>query len=199
MAPALIALDLMDTVLVDPFFVDVPRLLGRPIEQVVALLDGQAWVAFETGAIDETTYLARMFRTGRAPADIAGDDLKRTILDGCRFLPGMEQLLADLCARATRIWALSNYSPWMVELRRRLDLDRYFEGYVVSYETGFRKPDPRAYRDLFQRAGVEPPSCLFVDDRQVNVEAARQLGMTALLFKSAAQLRQQLAGLGVVV
>jgi len=199
MAPALIALDLMDTVLADPFFADVPRLLGRPIEKVVELLDGPAWVAFETGAIDETVYLARMFRSGRAPSNVSSDDVKRTILDGCRFLPGMEQLLADLGARATRIWALSNYSPWMVELRQRLGLDRHFAGYVVSYETGFRKPDPRAYRCLLQRAGVEAQSCLFVDDRQVNVEAARQLGMPALLFSSAAQLRQDLARLGVVV
>ena len=59
------------------------------------------------------------------------------------------------------------------------------------------KPDPRIYRlavDLTQR---DPRECLFVDDRPLNVAAARRVGMPAIRFESAAQLRQELAANGV--
>jgi putative hydrolase of the HAD superfamily len=102
----------------------------------------------------------------------------------------MESLLGELSS--TRLWALSNYSAWIELMRQRLDLDRYFEGYVVSCVTGYRKPDPRAYEALLRRANLAPGHCLFVDDRQENVAAALRLGMQALVFRGVADLRAQL-------
>jgi putative hydrolase of the HAD superfamily len=118
--------------------------------------------------------------------------VKQVIVNGYRFLEGMEPLLRELTTSSSKLWALSNYSPWIELLRQRLDLDRYFEAYVVSCVTGFRKPDPRAYEALLNRANLAPGLCLFVDDRQENVSAALRLGMQALLFQDAADLREQL-------
>jgi putative hydrolase of the HAD superfamily len=48
-----------------------------------------------------------------------------------------------------------------------------------------RKPDPRIYELTISRlGGVELHECLFVDDNEQNVEAARALGMTAVQFHS---------------
>ena len=60
--PLLLALDLMDTVVQDPFYIEIPKLLGRPLNQVAALLRPGAWVEFETGKLDEATYLQKMYR-----------------------------------------------------------------------------------------------------------------------------------------
>lgn len=196
-SPALLVLDLMDTVIRDPIFVEVPRLLGRSIEEVFRLLDSQAWVAFETGAIDETSYLKRMFRDDPPPG-VSSGELRRAILDSYCFLDGMEHLLSDLRRQEVRIWGLSNYSPWMEILRSRLLLDRFFEEIVVSYQTGFRKPDVRAFTSLLARSEIPPDRCLFVDDRLANVEAARQLGMDTLLFHDTQTLRRDLQRLGLL-
>jgi putative hydrolase of the HAD superfamily len=193
----LLALDVMDTVVRDPIFHAVPRRLGCTVAELFELLDGQPWVEFETGAIDEAAYLRRMFRT-EPPAGVSSHDLRDTILGGYRFVDGMEGLLCELQGHDLRIWGLSNYSPWMEQLRDRLQLDRFIEGYVLSYETGYRKPDPRAYEPLLQRAAIQAAECLFVDDRQPNVEAARKLGINAVRFESADRLRRELVGYRVL-
>jgi epoxide hydrolase-like predicted phosphatase len=58
---------------------------------------------------------------------------------------------------------------------------------VYSYEVGIDKPDRRIYQLTCERLGVDPGEVVFLDDVEVNVVAARQLGMRAVLFQSTAQ------------
>jgi putative hydrolase of the HAD superfamily len=109
----------------------------------------------------------------------------------------MRRVLAGLATRGAHPWALSNYSPWLGVMRRRLELDRYFSGYVVSCETGERKPAPGAYAALVQRTGEPASRWVVVDDRRSNVEGARRAGMEGLRFESAAQLEHELRSRGL--
>jgi epoxide hydrolase-like predicted phosphatase len=53
---------------------------------------------------------------------------------------------------------------------------------VYSHEEGVRKPDPRAYRIVCERLGVQPGEAVFLDDVPVCVEGARSVGMHAVRF-----------------
>jgi putative hydrolase of the HAD superfamily len=68
-----------------------------------------------------------------------------------------------------------------------LPVDELFELVVDSAFVGLRKPDPAIYRLTCDRLGVAPERCLFVDDVEPNCAAARELGMTAVLFRSSEQ------------
>jgi FMN phosphatase YigB (HAD superfamily) len=193
----LLALDIMDTVVRDPIFHDVPRRFALAQRELFELLDGRAWVDFETGAVDEAVYLERMF-SRPPPPGMTSRLVRDTIIDGYCFVEGMEALLGELVARRVRMWGLSNYSPWMETLRRRLQLDRFLDGYTLSCETGYRKPDPRAYTSLLEAAAVPAEECLFIDDRERNVEAAREQRINAIRFEGAAQLRRELVRYGVL-
>ncbi|AWL39775.1 MULTISPECIES: HAD family hydrolase [unclassified Streptomyces] len=59
---------------------------------------------------------------------------------------------------------------------------------VSSALEGAAKPDPALYRIAAGRAGVRPERCLFVDDRQENIDTAEALGMTGVLFREPADL-----------
>jgi len=52
-------------------------------------------------------------------------------------------------------------------------------GVVVSCETGLIKPDPRIYHHLTERFSLQPEECIFVDDMQDNIDAARACGWQA--------------------
>jgi putative hydrolase of the HAD superfamily len=67
-----------------------------------------------------------------------------------------------------------------------LPVDEIFEVVVDSAFVGVRKPDREIYELTLERLGgeVTAPDCLFVDDVLVNVETARELGMTAVHFES---------------
>jgi len=192
-----LALDLMDTVVRDPFFHVLPGRLQLSVEELFELLDARAWIEFETGVIDEAAYLAGMFR-GAPPPGLSAVGLRDIIVESYAYVDGMEALLAELSQRGPRLWVLSNYSPWFDRVRRVLALDRFFEGHVVSCATGHRKPDPRAYRALLEQARVAPADVLFVDDREVNLEAAQALGLDALRFVDAEALRRELCRRGLL-
>jgi putative hydrolase of the HAD superfamily len=76
----------------------------------------------------------------------------------------------------------------MARVRADRQLDRWFDAVVVSCEVGCSKPDPAIYRLCLDRIGVEPHTALFVDDRQVNVDAAAALGLRIVLFTGASSL-----------
>jgi epoxide hydrolase-like predicted phosphatase len=99
----------------------------------------------------------------------------------------MLELMRELRDRGLRMAILTNnVREWEELWRSKLPLDEIFELIVDSAWVGMRKPDPRIYQLTVERLGdgLEPADCLFVDDNELNVEAARALGMTAVRFHS---------------
>ncbi|HSB41265.1 MAG TPA: HAD family phosphatase [Methylomirabilota bacterium] len=88
-------------------------------------------------------------------------------------------------------------------LRSRLEgelaVHHLFDDIVVSAEVGMAKPEPEIFRLAADRLGLPPETCVFVDDWDKNVEAARAVGMQAVLHRvdRGHDLRAQLAALGV--
>lgn len=52
-----------------------------------------------------------------------------------------------------------------------------------SHEIGVNKPEPQAYRLALEAMGASPEAVLFVDNRAQNVDAARALGIAAVLHR----------------
>ena len=79
----------------------------------------------------------------------------------------------------------NNVREWEPLWRAKLpDVDELFEVVVDSGFVGMRKPDPEIYELTLQRLGdgVRAEECAFLDDIEVNCDAARALGMTAIRF-----------------
>jgi putative hydrolase of the HAD superfamily len=55
-----------------------------------------------------------------------------------------------------------------------------FDSVVISSEVGMRKPEERIFRHALADLGLAPDQCVFIDDIEANVEAARALGMVGL-------------------
>ena len=58
-----------------------------------------------------------------------------------------------------------------------------FESIVFSYEAGVRKPDPKIYHQSLHELNVSAEDCLFIDDRQHNIEGAEAVGMRGYLYE----------------
>jgi putative hydrolase of the HAD superfamily len=72
-----------------------------------------------------------------------------------------------------------------------------FDVLVWSFQLRIAKPDPAIYRHLLKELGTSPEETLFLDDKLVNVEAARALGIQALQFSTVEQLRADLIASGL--
>jgi HAD superfamily hydrolase (TIGR01509 family) len=108
-----------------------------------------------------------------------------------RLTEGLIEFLEEAQALGVALWCLSNdVSEWSRKLRARFGLERYFNGFVISGDAGFRKPDPAIYFCMLEKAGFRPSDAVFVDDRLRNIRAADMLGFSAILFNPAPQESQ---------
>lgn len=62
---------------------------------------------------------------------------------------------------------------------RRFGLHDAFDRCFLSHQMGRLKPDPDVFEYVLSALDVEPRSVLFLDDNQINVDAARQAGIDA--------------------
>ena len=109
-------------------------------------------------------------------------------------------VLREVKAAGLRCLALSNMEPSAFATRRtRFAFMDLFDGFVISGIEGVAKPDRRIFQILLRRYRLEPAATVFIDDSPANVEAARGLGLTAVHYTSAGQLRSQLRSLGLTV
>lgn len=102
--------------------------------------------------------------------------------------------LEELKAKGYRVYLLSNYSKDYFELHRKskftfVDLA---DGMVISGFEKINKPEPEIYKILLNRYSLIPEECIFMDDRDVNVEAAKKLRINAFVFKSYEDARAKL-------
>lgn len=187
-APILL-LDIMSTVVYDPFAEEIPAYFEMDLETLLEQKHPTSWVEFERADIDESTFFDRFFEDGR-PID--GDGLKTAVREAYAFVPGMESLLRQLDDADWEIHAMSNYTSWYRMIEEELELSRFLDWSFVSCKTGLRKPDPAAYEHALEVLEAEPADCLFVDDREVNCEAARKVGIDAICFENAEALKKEL-------
>lgn len=192
--PRVLLLDVMGTLVHDPFYDVMPAFFGMTHKELIAAKHPTAWIEFETGALDAGTFLDRFFIDGR---DFDRPGLMRAVRDAYNLLPGVAPLLAELKDIGVPMYALSNYPVWYRLIEAELQLSRFLDWGFVSCDTGLRKPDPRAYLGPCTALGVLPEEALFVDDRVVNCSAAEAVGLRSVHFTDADSLRVALRSHGL--
>jgi len=114
-------------------------------------------------------------------------------------IEGAVAVLRDLHEQSTPLYALTNWSAETFDVAlRRFDFLALFDGIVVSGREGVAKPDPAIFSVLADRYRIEPAASVLVDDRQVNVDAAKRAGLHGLLYTDPDQLRAGLVSVGLL-
>jgi 2-haloacid dehalogenase len=102
-------------------------------------------------------------------------------------------IFLELKAQGHPLYALTNFSAEKLALmRKRYPFFDAFDGFVISSEVGHVKPNPEIYHILLRRYGLTAAMCLFIDDRLANVGTAERLGMSGILYRTSATLRDDL-------
>jgi len=115
-----------------------------------------------------------------------------------RVNPEMIRWIACLSEAGLKTALLSNMmSDMAVHARREFSWLNGLTCQVLSCEVRLIKPDRAIYKHCLHGLSVRPRETLFVDDNEVNVKAARALGITSIRFRSMTQLRDELAGLPI--
>ena len=154
---------------------------------------------YDRGDLTAEAYWRRFAEA--AGASLASAQLRelseRDVAMWSRLNPGMVAWFESLSSAGMKTAVLSNMHIEMVRhARQNFQWLRRAQCTTFSAEVRLIKPDPLIYEHCLGGLGVAPSEALFMDDRQVNIEAARAKGIHAIQFESVAQLRCELEEAG---
>lgn len=156
-----------------------------------------AQLGYEQGSISTKDFLAEINRL--LESTISQEVFNDLWTFGFRENEEMALLLQKLRSQRP-LYLLSNTNEVHYDfVQSRYNVARHFDELILSYKVGYTKPHAEIYREVLRRSGVEAEHCLFVDDLECNVEAARKLGMNTIQFRGVEDLKLQLQDFGFTV
>lgn len=91
----------------------------------------------------------------------------------------------SLKSRGYKVYILSNYGRSAFKKCREnggLKFVDLVDGKLISYEVCMVKPEPGIYAELLNRFSLNASECVFIDDRQINIDGAEKAGIKGILF-----------------
>lgn len=100
---------------------------------------------------------------------------------GEKLVPELIDYAKGLRQKGLKVFVLSNnFKERTTYYRQNLsEIFKDLDGEYFSWETGFVKPDPKAYENILEKNNLKAEECVYFDDSDKNVEAARSLGIHA--------------------
>jgi putative hydrolase of the HAD superfamily len=163
------------------------ELLGKAMEKIAENEGKHPLYELEKGQVTEIDFLAKL---GDALEPELGHRpemhrFREIYFEALHPNEPMIDLMRELKDGGRRMAMLTNnVREWEPLWRAMLPVDEIFELVVDSAFVGCRKPESEIYELTIERlGGVAPEQCMFIDDADVNCEAAAKLGMAAVHYK----------------
>ncbi len=170
--------------------------LGKAMARIEVEDGAHPLFELETGRIAEVDFLARL-ADALEPAIGHRPEMHRfaeIYFEALNPNEEMIELMRELKASGYRMAMLTNnVREWEARWRSMLPVDEIFELVVDSAFVGMRKPNVEIYELTLERLGNPAPGeCLFIDDIEANIEAARALGIQTVHFRHQAQAIEEI-------
>ena len=163
----------------------VDRFCNADVEEQVSALtfDSEEWKLLDAGLITRFEANQRMLAKAREQGcafEVQGvlDDWMHILRPRRR----MQELVQKLKAHGYCVYYLSNIPEDVLDLLMNRDMKGLFDGGVASCEVHINKPDARIYQALLDKYSLKADECVFIDDSQKNVDAARAFGIPSVHF-----------------
>jgi len=145
---------------------------------------------FDEGNVTAYKFFIKIKRHLRL--QITMDEFEKTWNRIFRLNPEIAALIKSL-KKDYRLLCVSNTNVWHFEYcLKKFPLLQYFDDFILSYKIGKRKPHRKIFKEALLKARCHAHACLYVDDIAEYVHAAEAMGMKAIHFRSAEQLKKQL-------
>jgi putative hydrolase of the HAD superfamily len=173
------------------------RTAGCSRDRLREVFSHVAQLGYERGTVSTQDFLVEINR--RLNSTISREVFNDLWTFGFRENEEMARLLQTLRSQRP-LYLLSNTNEVHYDfVQSRFNVSRHFDEMILSYKVGYTKPQAEIYREVLRRSKVDAEHCLFVDDLECNVNAARKLGMNTIQFRGVEALKQNLQGFGFTV
>ena len=102
-------------------------------------------------------------------------ELENEYLQGHWLVHGLIEFLEQANTNGFPVHVISNdVSEWSRKLRKQFGLEKMIIHWCISGDVGARKPDEAIFTSFLKATGLNPQDCVFVDDREKNLETAKE-------------------------
>jgi putative hydrolase of the HAD superfamily len=158
-----------------------------------------SFAAFDSGHITLNQYLDRtlFYR----PRSFTREEFTAFMFAQSKEFPESRAILRSAAQSGKYFIGTINNEPMELNQYRieAFGLRRDFQAFFSSCFVGSRKPEETIYRIALQVTQRAAAQCIFIDDRPLNLENPRRLGMNVIHFQNAEQLREELRSHGIEV
>lgn len=155
--------------------------------------------AFDCGNISLAEYLNRtlFYR----PRSFTREDFTALMFAQSKEYPEARAVLDSLARKNKYFIGSINNEPFELNEYRiaTFHLRRDFQVFFSSCYLHTRKPEETIFRTALEVTQRPPQECVFIDDRPLNLENPRKLGMNAIHYQNPPQLRSELQNYGIEV
>jgi HAD superfamily hydrolase (TIGR01509 family) len=180
------------------FFAQFEGKVGMPAHDFYALTVGsEEWKLYNKDFITEEELWRRL-----APRVKVEGEVARELRQWRKMLVPIPESMEILrkVRRRYPLYYLSNVDKATTQyLQEKYHVYELFDGGVLSWQAGMRKPEMEIYQLLIQRFGLTPGKTLYIDDKEPNLVPARWVGFRAILFRSPGDLETEMLAHGVTV
>lgn len=155
--------------------------------------------AFDSGLITLNEYLDRTVFYKLRP--FTREEFTAFMFAQSSEYPEARSILDELSVKRKYFIGSINNEPLELNQYRieAFNLRRNFEVFFSSCYVHSRKPEEHIFRVALEVTQRQPEKCVFIDDRALNLENPRRLGMKTIHYQNAEQLRMELGKHGVEV
>jgi len=115
-------------------------------------------------------------------------------------IPETIELLYRLKAQGHKLYYLSNMHVAAIEhLERTYSFWDVFEGGIISCRVHLIKPELPIYTTLLETYGLNGSETVFIDDTEVNLTAAAQVGIQTIHFENPSQCVEQMKAIDIML
>ncbi len=175
------------------------RITGLPRDQFETVY----WAdrhAYDEGKLTGLQFWQNLVRDAKLNLDAAAID-ELNVWDARMWTTQNPAMLAwqmKLKQHGIRTAILSNMGDTVLaSIQREFDWLPRFDVLIWSFEHKMAKPDAAIYRLTLDKLGTRPEETLFIDDKEANIDAARDLGLLAIQFSTIEKLREDLIASGL--
>lgn len=126
------------------------------------------------------------------------DQLEKEWISGFEVMEGTKHVIIELSQKYKVYYLSDNAKEIALGVEEKSNLSEWFHGGVYAWEAGIKKPSLGIYQLILKKFQLQPDEVIYVDDKESNLEPAKQLGMQTILFASSEDLRQQLINMKVL-
>ncbi len=112
------------------------------------------------------------------------EKIEKEYLDTIELNDGFLEFINEVHNRYKLAVISNDSSRWSRYLRDKFDINKYFDVISISGDLKIQKPDERIFWRTIDKLGVNAEDCLYVDDREGNLEAAQKVGMKPVMLNS---------------